>query len=47
MISNVKQELMLSLQAQIAEQVFEMNSALEFASVEQPQASIAVSAENN
>jgi hypothetical protein len=46
MISNVKQELMLSLQAQIAEQVFEMNSALEFASVEQPQASIAVSAEN-
>jgi hypothetical protein len=46
MIANVKQELMLSLQAQIAEQAFEMNSALEFASVEQPQASIAVSAEN-
>jgi hypothetical protein len=37
MIANVKQELMLSLQAQIADQVFEMNSALEFTSVEQPQ----------
>ncbi|RPA33807.1 hypothetical protein [Shewanella frigidimarina] len=46
MISNVKQELMLSLQTQIAEQVFEINSALEFASFEQPQVSTAVSAEN-
>ncbi|MBB1383932.1 hypothetical protein H5071_18830 [Shewanella sp. SR41-2] len=46
MISNVKQELMLSLQTQIAEQVFEINSALEFASFEQPQVSTAVAAEN-
>ncbi|ABI73174.1 hypothetical protein [Shewanella frigidimarina] len=46
MISNVKQELMLSLQTQIAEQVFEINSALEFASFEQPQLSTAVAAEN-
>ncbi|AZG74657.1 hypothetical protein [Shewanella livingstonensis] len=46
MISNVKQELMLSLQTQIAQQVFEINSALEFASFEQPQVSTAVAAEN-
>jgi hypothetical protein len=46
MISNVKQELMLSLQTQIAEQVFEINSALEFASFEQSQVSTAVAAEN-
>ncbi|HBF45959.1 MAG TPA: hypothetical protein DDW91_05525 [Shewanella frigidimarina] len=46
MISNVKQELMLSLQTQIAEQVFEINSALVFASFEQPQVSTAVAAEN-
>ncbi|MBB1440273.1 hypothetical protein H5202_16645 [Shewanella sp. SG41-4] len=46
MISNVKQELMLSLQTQIAEQVYEINSALEFASFEQPQVSTAVAAEN-
>ncbi|QDE32566.1 MULTISPECIES: hypothetical protein [Shewanella] len=46
MISNVKQELMLSLQTQIAEQVFEINSALEFASFEQPQISTTVAAEN-
>ncbi|MFT6131388.1 MAG: hypothetical protein ACJAW2_000092 [Shewanella sp.] len=46
MISNVKQELMLSLQTQIAEQVFEINSALEFASFEPPQVSTAVAAEN-
>lgn len=46
MISNVKQELMLSLQTQIAEQVFEINSALEFVSVEQPQTSAPVVTEN-
>ena len=46
MISNVKQELMLSLQTQIAEQVFEINSALEFASFEQPQTSAPVVTEN-
>ena len=46
MISNVKQELMLSLQTQIAEQVFEINSALEFASFEQLQTNAAVLTEN-
>jgi hypothetical protein len=42
----VKQELMLSLQTQIAEQVYEINSALEFASFEQPKVSVTVAAEN-
>lgn len=46
MISNVKQELMLSLQTQIAEQVYEINSALEFDSFEQPKVSATVAAEN-
>jgi hypothetical protein len=46
MIANVKQELMLSLQTQIAEQVFEMNSALEFASFEQPQTTTTLTTEN-
>ncbi|MGX9462084.1 hypothetical protein ACWXWU_12720 [Shewanella sp. A14] len=46
MISNVKQELMLSLQTQIAEQVFEINSALDFTRVEQPKISTTVTAEN-
>jgi hypothetical protein len=46
MIANVKQELMLSLQTQIAEQVFEINSALEFASFEQPQTTTSLTTEN-
>jgi hypothetical protein len=46
MIANVKQELMLSLQTQIAEQVFEMNSALEFAGFEQPQTTTSLTTEN-
>jgi hypothetical protein len=46
MIANVKQELMLSLQTQIAEQVFEMNSALEFAGFEQPQTTTTLTTEN-
>jgi hypothetical protein len=46
MIANVKQELMLSLQTQIAEQVFEMNSALEFAGFKQPQTTTSLTTEN-
>jgi hypothetical protein len=46
MIANVKQELMLSLQTQIAEQVFEINSALEFAGFEQPQTTTSLTKEN-